>query len=211
MLPAGPVRPSGPCCLAVAKAPFVTLEGWKAATTFLVSSACTCSACGHHLQAFLNVPAYAIDITLRLHPCCCGALWWPAEHRGLPLHSGAQPGARAVARRQRFLHHTGWISLSWISCSGFAIDLAWDPSSWHSSTQDHRQWMHQPRGQSVRSTTFNRTDHSEHSDRSSKSTPRNSPRRTKQAPRRKRRGKKAAPSKQEDGADMASSRQPELV
>ena len=30
-LPAGPVRPSGPCCFAVARAPFVSLVGgWKA-------------------------------------------------------------------------------------------------------------------------------------------------------------------------------------
>ena len=28
-LPAGPVRPSGPCCFAVARAPFVSLRGWK--------------------------------------------------------------------------------------------------------------------------------------------------------------------------------------
>ena len=27
--PAGPVRPSGPCCFGVAKAPFVSLCGWK--------------------------------------------------------------------------------------------------------------------------------------------------------------------------------------
>ena len=27
--PAGPVRPSGPCCFGVAKAPFVSLRGWK--------------------------------------------------------------------------------------------------------------------------------------------------------------------------------------
>ena len=30
--PAGPVRPSGPCCLAVAEAPFLTLGGWKTAS-----------------------------------------------------------------------------------------------------------------------------------------------------------------------------------
>ena len=27
--PAGPVRPSGPCCFGVAKAPFVSFRGWK--------------------------------------------------------------------------------------------------------------------------------------------------------------------------------------
>ena len=27
--PAGPVRPSGPCCFGLAKAPFVSLCGWK--------------------------------------------------------------------------------------------------------------------------------------------------------------------------------------
>ena len=31
-LPAGPVRPSGPCCLGVAEAPFVSLGGWKTAS-----------------------------------------------------------------------------------------------------------------------------------------------------------------------------------
>ena len=38
--PAGPVRPSGPCCFGVAKAPFVSLRGWKTAQTasFLVGS-----------------------------------------------------------------------------------------------------------------------------------------------------------------------------
>ena len=36
--PAGPVRPSGPCCFAVARAPFVGLVGgWKTAS-FLVGS-----------------------------------------------------------------------------------------------------------------------------------------------------------------------------
>ena len=36
--PAGPVRPSGPCCFAVARAPFVSLVGgWKTAS-FLVGS-----------------------------------------------------------------------------------------------------------------------------------------------------------------------------
>ena len=28
-LPGGSVRPSGPCCLGVAEAPFVSLDGWK--------------------------------------------------------------------------------------------------------------------------------------------------------------------------------------
>ena len=38
--PAGPIRPSGPCCFAVARAPFVRLVGWKTAQTasFLVGS-----------------------------------------------------------------------------------------------------------------------------------------------------------------------------
>ena len=37
--PAGPVRPSGPCCFGVAKVPFVKLGGWKTAS-FLVGSEC---------------------------------------------------------------------------------------------------------------------------------------------------------------------------
>ena len=36
-LPGGSVRPSGPCCFAVARAPFVSLDGWKRAS-FLVGS-----------------------------------------------------------------------------------------------------------------------------------------------------------------------------
>ena len=40
--PAGPVRPSGPCCFGVAKAPFVSLRGWKTDSSesysFLVGS-----------------------------------------------------------------------------------------------------------------------------------------------------------------------------
>ena len=28
-LPGGSVRPSGPCCLGVAEAPFVSLDGWR--------------------------------------------------------------------------------------------------------------------------------------------------------------------------------------
>jgi len=38
--PAGPVRPSGPCCLAMARAPFLSVGGWKTAKTasFLVGS-----------------------------------------------------------------------------------------------------------------------------------------------------------------------------
>ena len=35
--PAGPVRPSWPCCFGVAKVPFVRLGGWKTAS-FLVGS-----------------------------------------------------------------------------------------------------------------------------------------------------------------------------
>ena len=31
-LPGGSVRPSGPCCFAVARAPFVNLDGWKRAS-----------------------------------------------------------------------------------------------------------------------------------------------------------------------------------
>ena len=31
-LPAGPVRPSGPCCFAVARAPFLGRAGWKPAS-----------------------------------------------------------------------------------------------------------------------------------------------------------------------------------
>ena len=34
--PAGPVRPSGPCCFGVAKAPFVSLRGWKIENSELV-------------------------------------------------------------------------------------------------------------------------------------------------------------------------------
>ena len=39
--PAGPVRPSGPCCFGVAKAPFVSLRGWRHTAqraSFLVGS-----------------------------------------------------------------------------------------------------------------------------------------------------------------------------
>ena len=36
--PAGPVRPSGPCCFGLAKAPFVSLRGWKTGASFLVGS-----------------------------------------------------------------------------------------------------------------------------------------------------------------------------
>ena len=39
-LPAGPVRPSGPCCLGVAEAPFLSLESSQTAT-FLVGSEST--------------------------------------------------------------------------------------------------------------------------------------------------------------------------
>ena len=37
-LPAGPVRPSGPCCFAVARAPFVSLVGGWKTVSFLVGS-----------------------------------------------------------------------------------------------------------------------------------------------------------------------------
>ena len=36
-LSAGPVRPSGPCCLGVAEAPFLSLESWKMATFRVIS------------------------------------------------------------------------------------------------------------------------------------------------------------------------------
>ena len=49
-LPAGPLRPSGPCCLGVAEAPFLTLGGWKTASRpllfgFLVGSGRCCLVC----------------------------------------------------------------------------------------------------------------------------------------------------------------------
>ena len=34
-LPGGSVRPSGPCCFAVARASFVSLDGWKRATAIV--------------------------------------------------------------------------------------------------------------------------------------------------------------------------------
>ena len=43
-LPGGSVRPSGPCCLGVAEAPFLSLESWKTAT-FLVGSESTVGHC----------------------------------------------------------------------------------------------------------------------------------------------------------------------
>ena len=36
-LPGGSVRPSGPCCFAVARAPFVSLDGWKRASLGVVA------------------------------------------------------------------------------------------------------------------------------------------------------------------------------
>ena len=47
-LPAGPVRPSGPCCLGVAEAPLLSLESWKTAT-FVVGSESNVRGAGSEL------------------------------------------------------------------------------------------------------------------------------------------------------------------
>ena len=60
-LPAGPVRPSGPCCLGVAEAPLLSLESWKTAT-FLVGSESNVRQLGP-LPAGLVRPS---------GPCCLG-------------------------------------------------------------------------------------------------------------------------------------------
>ena len=62
--PAGPVRPSGPCCLAVAEAPFVSLGGWKTAqiASFLSVQKATLGSGGRGPQArsVLQGPAVSV-------------------------------------------------------------------------------------------------------------------------------------------------------
>ena len=60
-LSAGPVRPSGPCCLGVAEAPFLSLESSKTAT-FLVGSESNVRPLG-------PLPAGPVR---PLGPCCLG-------------------------------------------------------------------------------------------------------------------------------------------
>ena len=50
-LPAGPVRPSGPCCLGVAEAPFLSLESSQTATFLVGSESTTLGSRGRCRQA----------------------------------------------------------------------------------------------------------------------------------------------------------------
>ena len=47
---AGPVRPSGPCCLALARAPFVSLAGWKTAGPSRMLGSAPAKPCSWHWQ-----------------------------------------------------------------------------------------------------------------------------------------------------------------
>ena len=61
--PAGPVRPSGPCCFGVAKAPFVSLGGWKTAqrASFLSVQKATLGSGGRaQARSVLQGPAVSV-------------------------------------------------------------------------------------------------------------------------------------------------------
>ena len=77
-LPGGSVRPSGPCCLGVAEAPFVSLDGWK--------------------RASLGAVARRLGPSFRALLFCCGDGW----KRARPLPRLVRPSGRccfAVASR----------------------------------------------------------------------------------------------------------------
>ena len=78
-LSAGPVRPSGPCCLGVAEAPFLSLESSKTAT-FLVGSESNVRPLG-------PLPAAPVR---PLGPCCLGVA--EAPFLSLETHF-SHPGA----------------------------------------------------------------------------------------------------------------------
>ena len=61
--PAGPVRPSGPCCFGVAKAPFVSLRGWKtdSSESYMVSE-----------SNVRNWPPWPAGPVCPSGPCCFG-------------------------------------------------------------------------------------------------------------------------------------------
>ena len=89
-LPAGPVRPSGPCCFAVARASFVSfLGGWKTAS-FLVGSE-------SNVRHWGPLPAGPVRAS---EPCCFAVARAPFVRRQLPQGS-VRPSGRcwfAVAR-----------------------------------------------------------------------------------------------------------------
>ena len=58
-LPGGSVRPSGPCCFAVAKAPFVSLDGWKRAS-FLSGSESNVRQWEPQARSVLQGPAVSL-------------------------------------------------------------------------------------------------------------------------------------------------------
>ena len=72
-LPGGSVRPSGPCCLGVAEAPFVSLDGWK--------------------RGSLGAVARRLDPSFRALLFCCG------EAPFVSLDGWKRASLGAVARR----------------------------------------------------------------------------------------------------------------
>ena len=86
-LSAGPVRPSGPCCLGVAEAPFLSLESSKTAT-FLVGSESNVRPLG-------PLPAGPVR---PLGPCCLGVA--EAPFLSLETHF-SHPGAGGCLLNRR--------------------------------------------------------------------------------------------------------------
>ena len=83
-LPGGSVRPSGPCCLGVAEAPFVSLDGWKRAS-FLVGLE-------SNVRQWERLPGGSVRPS---GPCCLGV----AEAPFVSLDGWKRASLGAVARR----------------------------------------------------------------------------------------------------------------
>ena len=117
-LPGGSVRPSGPCCFAVARAPFVSLDGWKRAS-FLVGSE-------SNVRQWERLPGGSVRPS---GPCCLGVaeapfvslgrledelLFWEPLPGGSVRPSG--PCCFAVARAPFVSLETAWKSMLRASC-----------------------------------------------------------------------------------------------
>ena len=109
-LPAGPLRPSGPCCLGVAEAPFLTLGGWKTASFLgglgskwgpLLAGPLHVS--GRCCLVFLSVQAAAVWFSCRFRPLLFGLLVGSESNEGF-RGFGAQKTASytSMASQQGF-------------------------------------------------------------------------------------------------------------
>ena len=105
-LPAGPVRPSGPCCFAVARAPFVSLVGgWKTASI----------SCRFRKQRWGQLPAGPVRPS---GPCCFAVARAPFAS----LVGGWKTASFLVGSESN-VRHSGPLPAGPVSPSGPSVSL----------------------------------------------------------------------------------------